>query len=376
MAQAWGTLGTRAYISSVSAATTVDTEVEYFARTFNEIGFVENFGEFGKMFDMVPFQAVGDGRTYKLKGGYNSGQMTLVVGADESDAGQFVLYTAANLSTQDLYVFRIELTDKVQDYASGTVFYFLGLVMSWRENLGAVNNAIRATSVVEIASDLLMLPPAELFSHFDNNLDSLAQFNLFHGSDAEASSPSINNGLMVLTSGNVGSGFAADGSEAVGGDALVFTAAGGTTLILDATVKCSTSITGAFFVGFTDNNLSLEMPIEAPSGTLVTNASDAVGFLMDSGYGNGQIRLVGVNNNVDETTQNPAGAAIAGAFIHLRLEIAANGDTTFYRNGVAYGTVMTTALGTGVNIYPVIAWTSRTTSSINLVVDKWYVRQD
>jgi hypothetical protein len=377
MAQPAGTLGTKLFISQVAAATTDDTEIEYQARNYSEVGYVENFGEFGKQFDLVTFQAVGDGRTYKLKGGYNSGQIQLVVGTDLSDAGQILLATAADASNQDVYNFQIELNNSDTVYGAGTMYYFQAKVMSFRDNIGAVNNAIRATVSLEITSDLLTLPVGELFDRYNSNTDSLAHYNLFHGSDDLAASPAINNGVLVFTSGNAGTGFAADGSEAVGGASdLVFTTAGGTNLIFDVSIRPG-SLVSAMFVGFTDNNASLEMPIEAPAGSLVTNATDAVGIIFDNGYGNARYRLVGVNNNVDETVQDSGILAVAGgANIALRIEVNAAGDATFYRNGVAIGSTMTTALRTNISIYPVIAWVTRDANTHNLQVDKLYVRQD
>jgi hypothetical protein len=156
----------------------------------------------------------------------------------------------------------------------------------------------------------------------------------------------------------------------------VFTTAGGTNLIFDVSIRPG-SLVSAMFVGFTDNNASLEMPIEAPAGSLVTNATDAVGIIFDNGYGNARYRLVGVNNNVDETVQDSGILAVAGgANIALRIEVNAAGDATFYRNGVAIGSTMTTALRTNISIYPVIAWVTRDANTHNLQVDKLYVRQD
>jgi hypothetical protein len=180
MAQPAGTLGTKLFISQVAAATTDDTEIEYQARNYSEVGYVENFGEFGKQFDLVTFQAVGDGRTYKLKGGYNSGQIQLVVGTDLSDAGQILLATAADASNQDVYNFQIELNNSDTVYGAGTMYYFQAKVMSFRDNIGAVNNAIRATVSLEITSDLLTLPVGELFDRYNSNTDSLATIWRLH----------------------------------------------------------------------------------------------------------------------------------------------------------------------------------------------------
>jgi hypothetical protein len=223
-----------------------------------------------------------------------------------------------------------------------------------------------------------VLPKGDLFDRFNNTSDSLLHYNLYKGSDAQAVLPTIAaGGYLRFITGDAGTGFAADGSEAVAGIAdLTYTAAGGTKLILNAGVKPVSVASVAMFVGFTDNNASLEMPIEAPSGSLVTNASNAVGWLLDTGLGDANGRLVGVNGDVDEAVQNSSLAFITTGFVNIRIEINAAGDATFYWNGTAVGSIMTTALATGVSLYPVVAFTSRTTTSKQLQLNNLYVRQD
>src|SRR5882672_518535 len=97
-----GTLGSRIYISPTVAAT-IDTEIEYSSLTWTEIGLIESVTEFGRVFDLVSFQAIKEGRMYKLKGGFNDGNMQMVVGEDLTDAGQAALKVAAEASNQNNY---------------------------------------------------------------------------------------------------------------------------------------------------------------------------------------------------------------------------------------------------------------------------------
>lgn len=150
-----GALGARMYTSATpltNLGTASDAISDFQALTIaTEIGLIENFGEFGKQFDLVTFQAVADGRTYKLKGGYNAGQMSLVVGQDLSDSGQAAMKSYAEAANQNVYPFKITI---VGADAAHDTYYFGALVMSWRVNLGAVNNAIRATAMMEVATEI------------------------------------------------------------------------------------------------------------------------------------------------------------------------------------------------------------------------------
>lgn len=148
---ATGTLGARLYTSATPL-----TDVEAAADAIGdfqgltiatEIGLIENFGEFGRQFDAVTFQAVKDGRTYKLKGGYNEGNIQLTLGQDLSDSGQAALKAYAEATNQNTYPFKITL---VGADASYDTIYFGAKVMSFRTQMGAANAVIKAMVTLEI----------------------------------------------------------------------------------------------------------------------------------------------------------------------------------------------------------------------------------
>lgn len=369
-----GALGTVMAISDTSITTNIDTEAEFFAVTgYTDVSLIENFGEFGKQFDLVTFQAVADGRTYKLKGGYNAGSMQVVIGQDLADAGQDKLYDNANSATQARIAVRLILNDEPSSLGGASRYYFLAMPMSWRTNLGAVNNAIRATVNMEIDSEIIYVPPALLYNTFATG-ESVAGWDTFKGTDPQATLPVLSGGNWSFVSGDAGTGFAADGVEAVGATSMAVQLTNGR-VVVDGRLSISSTATAAFFIGLTDNNASLEMPIEMPSGSLVTNATDAVGILFDTGAGDTQLRAVGVNNNVDETSQTLG--ALADTSMHsYRIDVDASGNATFFFDGAQVGTAMTTALQTGVNLFPVLAVVTRTTASRTLAVDQAYMRQE
>ena len=151
MANPTGTLGATLYTSAtplVDIAGSADAIGDFSGLTIaTEIGLVTNFGEFGRVFTNVPFQSIGEGRTYKLKGGYDDGQLQLTIGQDLSDTGQAALKAYAEASDQNTYPFKLTL---VGADASYDTIYFGAKVMSFRTTLGGLNEVIRAMVTLEI----------------------------------------------------------------------------------------------------------------------------------------------------------------------------------------------------------------------------------
>jgi hypothetical protein len=154
---ATGVLGARLYVGAVALVdieSAADAIADFTALTVAaEVGLIENIGEFGKVFDLVTFQAVADGRTYKLKGGYNPGNLQMTVASDMTDAGQAMLFAYGNAADQNNYPFKIVLVGV--DAAFDTV-YFGGKVMSYRQQLGSVNNIIKAQVNIEINTPIFI----------------------------------------------------------------------------------------------------------------------------------------------------------------------------------------------------------------------------
>jgi hypothetical protein len=153
---ATGVLGARLY-TSATPLTNVDAAADDIAdfqalTVTTEIGLIETFGEFGKVFDMVPFVAVADGNTTKLKGPNNNGQFTMTVAQDLTDSGQAALlsYVAADQNT-----YPMKITIVGADVSYDTI-YFGAKVMSFRTMLGGANAVMKATVVLEINTDIFI----------------------------------------------------------------------------------------------------------------------------------------------------------------------------------------------------------------------------
>lgn len=154
---ATGVLGARLYVGDTALAnieTAADAIADFTALTVaTEIGLIENMGNFGKVFDKVTFMAIADGRTYKLKGGYDQGSMAITVGSDLTDAGQFLMYTYGNAADQNTYPFKIAL---VGVDASFDTVYFGGKVFSYQQQMGPANNVIKALINIEINTPIFI----------------------------------------------------------------------------------------------------------------------------------------------------------------------------------------------------------------------------
>jgi|KBSMisStaDraftv2_1062788.scaffolds.fasta_scaffold04871_2 hypothetical protein len=147
-----GTLGARLYTSATALTNTesaADAIGDFTGLTIaTEIGLIESMGEFGKLYDLATFQAVGDGRMRKLKGGFNEGNLALVCGLDLSDSGQAALKTYADAANQNAYPFKLTIVTE-----SGTDTYYFGCkVMSFRTVLGSVNNVVKVNISLEITT--------------------------------------------------------------------------------------------------------------------------------------------------------------------------------------------------------------------------------
>lgn len=107
------------------------------------VGEVVNFGEFGRVYNLVTHNPVSSRGTVKKKGSFNEGAMNLQLGLDTDDAGQ-ILMQAAALSDAD-YTFLITTQN-------GDKYYFQAQVMGWKINLGGVDQISAAAASIELTT--------------------------------------------------------------------------------------------------------------------------------------------------------------------------------------------------------------------------------
>jgi hypothetical protein len=115
----------------------------YAALTYTTVGEITNFGEFGRVYALIKHNPVATRATVKKKGSYDEGQLALQLGLDTDDAGQIIM-KAASLSDND---YSIKVTTQ-----NGDVYYMQVQVMSFKVNVGSVDQITSAACTLEITS--------------------------------------------------------------------------------------------------------------------------------------------------------------------------------------------------------------------------------
>lgn len=212
---------------------------------------------------------------------------------------------------------------------------------------------------------------------FDDFLDGFntSRWLATEGTDSATSSAAILaggiGGVLRLTTGDAGTGYAAD-AEQITQNHLMWQASEGR-LVIEAKFLLSQITESYAFIGFTDT-IALEAPItSAGSGdTLTTNASDAVGFMFDTRMTTDNWWLTGVKADADATAQNSGFAPVAATYQTLRVEVNSSGHATFYRNGIQVGTLMSNALTAAADLTPIFT-VSKLSTATSITADFDYV---
>lgn len=148
---------------SIGTKTGADDETAYAADTYVEVGEIEDLGEFGDTFNNVTFTSLRDGRVRKYKGTADAGDIALVVGLDNGDAGQQAVKTAHKDRSKGDYNIKITLNDGDPDAATPikpTTFYMRGKVMKNTVASGSADNVVKRNISVAINSDIIEILPA------------------------------------------------------------------------------------------------------------------------------------------------------------------------------------------------------------------------
>lgn len=133
-------------------------EADFNIHSWTAINWLESIGEFGDESAEITFDAIGEGRTSKLKGIRNAGNMDLVMGVVDDDPGQIALLAAE--AEIDDYAFRVTFNNAPAGGGTPARRYFIGKVMTARENLGTANNVVRRGGRVSINSNVVRVNSA------------------------------------------------------------------------------------------------------------------------------------------------------------------------------------------------------------------------
>lgn len=136
-------------VISVSAAlpTTYDDNITtgFPSLSFSATGEVTDIGEYGKEYNLISHNPIGDRKTYKFKGNYNNGSLALAMASVPADVGQAIMLTALD---SDLAI-SVKIT-----HQDGAISYFTGKVMSYKVAVAAESIKTAACSF-EIDSDIV-----------------------------------------------------------------------------------------------------------------------------------------------------------------------------------------------------------------------------
>lgn len=151
MSKAFTSAGTTLAITATLPASNTETGFTAITPAPTVVGEITDIGEYGRSYNLVTHNPIGDRRTVKRKGAYNDGALTLSMARVPDDAGQAILIAA--LDSDDDYSFKITLQD-------GTVQWFVGQVMSYTTNVGSVDQITSASVTVEIVNDIVEIEAA------------------------------------------------------------------------------------------------------------------------------------------------------------------------------------------------------------------------
>jgi len=115
------------------------------AVSYTDIAEVTDIGEFGKSYNLVTHNPLGDRVTVKRKGSINNGTIALQMAYAPADPGQTLLATAVD--SDNSYSYRVTLQDLTQ-------FYFTGQAMGRPVQVGGVDSITASTCNIEIDSTI------------------------------------------------------------------------------------------------------------------------------------------------------------------------------------------------------------------------------
>ncbi len=231
------------------------------------------------------------------------------------------------------------------------------------------------------------LTPPNVYRFFDDfdkyqtgYTEADAPYILNSGTDPQAVDPAIvaaEGGIMRLTSGDVGSGVAADGSQLCLSIPVTADAGG---LLFEARLRINTAITNTVVnVGLTDAT-GLEMPCTIGGGdALTTTASDFAGFVYDSAADTDEWFGVAVDSDTDDAgSATTTVAPTADTYQRLTATLSADGATIAF---AIDGTTQLTLTGDAgvspdVSLYLTVCVAANSAASEVVDVDYLYLVHD
>lgn len=130
------------------------------ALSYTEVGELTDIPQFGRTYSEVTHKPVGSRATFKFKGSYDDGSLTLTFAIATADAatdgGQNILRTYID-SDNDLSV-EVEYNDN-PDGTSNTFRYFRAKVLSFPETIGGADGIVTGSVQLSINGDIVRVAP-------------------------------------------------------------------------------------------------------------------------------------------------------------------------------------------------------------------------
>jgi hypothetical protein len=135
----------------VKAVPATYDQAGFAALTFVNVGEVTDIPEYGPTVQVVTHEPLATGVTEKYKGFINYGSVSIGLGYDISDAGQYVLSEGTD-GTGQFDEHSVSIT-----YPSGDVDYFTCKVFSYTKNPGSANSIVASTAALEINTKVVVV---------------------------------------------------------------------------------------------------------------------------------------------------------------------------------------------------------------------------
>lgn len=147
--------GARIFIGQTHATKTADFVAgDLSGDTFTEIDGWDTMGEYGDTAAKVTAQLINRNRDIKLKGTRDAGTMSNTFAFVHGDGGQAALRAAEKAKSN--YAFKVVYDDAITpSTGTGTTQYFIGLVMTVKDNGGGANVVRTLSADIEINSNVI-----------------------------------------------------------------------------------------------------------------------------------------------------------------------------------------------------------------------------
>jgi hypothetical protein len=157
MASIFTTSGSTVSISNTSAPPATFNAAGYAALTYSAINLTEDIGSFGDTSNEVTFDDIANGRTIKIKGQRNAGNMELVVAYDDTSASQALLKAAEEDDSTADWHFKVVFDNKLSAGGTNGIAYFSGKVMSNMIAAASADNVVRRNVTIAINTKLIIV---------------------------------------------------------------------------------------------------------------------------------------------------------------------------------------------------------------------------